>query len=282
MLVSLKQLLPEAAEDHYAIPCFNVFGLEDAIAVVQAAEQCQKPVILAINKDIVDFAGVETLAAMLRPLAEQSSQAVCLHLDHCYERETVFAAMDAGFSSVMFDGSQLPLADNISRTAEVSQRAQRYQISVEGEIGSVPYSEGRDHIRSELTQVSDAIAFARDSGVDAMAISVGNVHRLQSQSVAIDFPRVKAIAEAVEVPLVIHGTTGIPIEDISKLCQHRVSKFNIGTALRMAFGRALRDTLQQEPALFDRLTIMRACMPAVQAQASTWIHHLRPTSLVKP
>ncbi|MDG2609773.1 class II fructose-bisphosphate aldolase, partial [Vibrio parahaemolyticus] len=113
MLVNLNDLLPEAAASNYAVPCFNVFGFEDARAVVEAAEQVNKPVILACNKDVVDFYGVETAAAMFLNLAHKSTVPVVLHLDHTYEEDIVFRALKAGFSSVMFDGSQLTLDENI-------------------------------------------------------------------------------------------------------------------------------------------------------------------------
>ena len=151
MKVSLNELLPSAVAGAYAIPCFNVFGYEDAVAVLQAAEELGAPVILATNKEMVEFMGTRLLATMLGQLAEQSNQPVCVHLDHCYEVGTALAAIDHGYTSVMFDGSQLSLADNVARSAEVAAYGHRCGVSVEGEIGSVPYSEGRDHIRAVLT-----------------------------------------------------------------------------------------------------------------------------------
>lgn len=119
MLVNLNDLLPDAAASDYSVPCFNVFGYEDARAVVEAAEEVGKAVILACNKDVVDFYGVETAAAMFLNLAHNSSVPVCLHLDHTYEEDIVYRALKAGFSSVMFDGSQLTLEENIARTKKV-------------------------------------------------------------------------------------------------------------------------------------------------------------------
>ncbi|GAL14923.1 5-keto-2-deoxy-D-gluconate-6 phosphate aldolase [Vibrio astriarenae] len=236
MLVSLKELLPEAASSNYAVPCFNVFGYEDARAVVEAAEEVNKPVILACNKDVADFYGVETAAAMFLNLANNASVPVCLHLDHTYEEDIVYRALKAGFSSVMFDGSQLTLDENIARTRKVVEVAHALGASVEGEIGSVPYEEGRDHIKSIFTEPEDAARFAKETGVDGVAISVGNVHRLTEPTSSIDFGRLDRIASEVSTPLVIHGTSGIRDEDIIKLKLSRVSKFNIGTCLRQALG----------------------------------------------
>ncbi|MGR5066439.1 class II fructose-bisphosphate aldolase [Photobacterium sp. DNB22_13_2] len=267
MLVNLKDLLPEAAASDYSVPCFNVFGYEDARAVVEAAEAVNKPVILACNKDVADFYGVETAAAMLLPLAKNSSVPVCLHLDHTYEEEIVFKALKAGFSSVMFDGSQLSLEENIARTRAVADVAHALGASVEGEIGSVPYDEGRDHIKSIYTEAEEAARFATESGADCVAVSVGNVHRLTEPTCTIDFGRLDKIASMVDIPLVIHGTSGIRDEDMEVLKRTRVSKFNIGTCLRQALGNNLRGFMNEEPEKFDRIYFMQKAMPFVKEEA---------------
>lgn len=267
MLVSLKELLPEAARSNYSVPCFNVFGFEDAKAVVAAAEEENHPVIIACNKDVADFYGVETAAAMFLNLAHQASVPVCLHLDHTYQEDIVFRALKAGFSSVMFDGSQLPLEENIARTKKVVEVAHALGASVEGEVGSVPYDEGRDHIKTIYTEPEDAKRFVDETGVDCVAISIGNIHRLTEPTSTIDFGRLDRIAGLVEVPLVIHGTSGIRDEDIVKLKQSRVAKFNIGTCLRQALGHNLRQYMNEEVAKFDRIYFMQKAMPHVQQEA---------------
>lgn len=267
MLVNLNDLLPDAANSDYSVPCFNIFGYEDARAVVEAAEEVNKAVILACNKDVVDFYGVETAAAMFLNLANKSSVPVCLHLDHTYEEDIVYRALKAGFSSVMFDGSQLPLEENIARTKKVVEVAHALGASVEGEIGSVPYEEGRDHIKSIYTEPEDAARFAKESGVDCVAISVGNIHRLTEPTCTIDFGRLDSIAKEVSVPLVIHGSSGISDEDMIKLKHSRVSKFNIGTCLRQALGHNLRGYMNDEPQKFDRIYFMQKAMPYVKQEA---------------
>ncbi len=276
MRADLKDLLFEARNNNVAVPCFNIFGYEDALAVVMAAEECNAPVILATNKDMVEFAGLRYLARMLNTLAEQSSAQICVHLDHCYEDELVKQAVDEGYHSVMFDGSQLPLEENIARTRAVADYAHNANVSVEGEIGSVPYSEGRDHIRSELTDPEQARAYSEHSGVDAVAVSIGNVHRLANSTTPIDFERLEQIRKMVKQPLVIHGTSGIEVSDIQQLARTSISKFNIGTKLRQVFGQSLRDTLAANPEMFDRLQIVKQIMPKMQAEASRHITLLRP------
>lgn len=267
MLATLKELLPPAARGRYAVPCFNVFGSEEVVAILAAATQAGRGVILACNKDMADHMGVIGFAGMVRGLADAASVPVCVHLDHCYEEERIHAALQAGFTSVMFDGSQLPLKDNIARTAAIARLAQGFGASVEGEVGSVPYTEGRDHIKSELTDLQDALAFAEQSGVDAMAISVGNVHRMTEAISEIDFALVQRIAASTRLPLVIHGTSGIREADIQQLKQMRVAKFNIGTTMRQTFSRSLRQSLSDTPDRFDRLQLMKPVVAALQTEA---------------
>lgn len=268
MLVTLNDLLPEAAESASAIACINVFGFEDARAILDAAETLQRPVILATNKDMVDLLGVESLAGMLAPMASASSAKVCLHLDHTYDEAIVYKAMQSGFSSVMFDGSQLTLDENIRRSKQVAEVAAAFGISLEGEIGSVPYEEGRDHIKSIYTEPEQAQRFATESGIDAMAVAVGNVHRLTTPTCTVDYERLQKIEALVDIPLVIHGTTGIPEPDIIKLKQTRIAKFNVGTSLRMAVGNALREAMMAEPDQFDRSYFMRKIMPQIRDEAT--------------
>ncbi len=272
MKVSLNDLLPAAVAEGYAVPCFNVFGYEDASAIVKVAEVHRSPVILATNREMVEYMGLRLLATMLGQLADAASVPVCVHLDHCHDVDTVVEAVNHGYSSVMFDGSQLPLAENVRLSRQVVEHARPLGVSVEGEIGSVPYNEGRDHILALPTDPFEACAFATESGVDAVAVSVGNVHRLTSAGVTIDHDRLAAIRRGIAQPLVIHGTSGITDADQRQLAAAGVAKFNIGTSLRMSLVRGLRAALDDDPALIDRLTLFERAMPALN---TTIEHHLR-------
>jgi fructose-bisphosphate aldolase, class II len=227
-----------------------------------------------VNLDFRRFMPLEVICVMLRSLAEQAPVPVCVHLDHTFDVAELERAVDLGFTSVMYDGSQLPLEDNIAGARRVADYAHAAGCSIEAEIGSVPYAEGRPHIKSELTEVSDAVRFADEAGVDAMAIAVGNIHRLQAPRAVIDFARLEQIAALVRVPLVIHGTSGILEEDIARLARSRIAKFNIGTVLRQAFGRGLRETLARNPDRFDRLEIMGEAMRAMGEEATRMIRLL--------
>ena len=268
MITNLKDILTQAQDKNYAVACFNVFGYEDARAVVDSAEARNASVILSINLDMRQFMTMEEIVGMLRPMAEKSKAPVCLHLDHTYEVDAVKEAIDVGFTSVMFDGSQLPISENISLIRDVVDYAHPKGVSVEAEVGSVPYASGRDHIKSALTEVTDALMMEQQGQPDALAISIGNVHRLESGTVEIDLERFNELEKALNLPLVIHGTSGLEDKDIQTLSLRQVAKFNVGTVLRKSFGNSLRSTLESDPELFDRIAIMKKVIPDLKATAS--------------
>ena len=268
MITNLKDILLPAQDKNYAVACFNVFGYEDARAVVDSAEARNASVILSINLDMRQFMTMEEIIGMLRPMAEKSKAPVCLHLDHTYEVDAVKEAIDAGFTSVMFDGSQLPISENISLIRDVVDYARPKGVSVEAEVGSVPYASGRDHIKSALTEVADALMMEQQGQPDALAISIGNVHRLESGTVEIDLERFNELEKALNLPLVIHGTSGLEDKDIQTLSLRQVAKFNVGTVLRKSFGNSLRSTLESDPELFDRITMMKKVIPELRATAA--------------
>jgi fructose-bisphosphate aldolase class II len=268
MISNLKDILLPAREQGYAVACFNVFGFEDSRAVIDAAESRNASVILSINLDMREFMTMDQIIGMLKPMAESSKVPVCLHLDHTYEVDVVKQAIDTGFTSVMFDGSQLPISENISCVRNVVMYAKSKGVSVEAEVGSVPYATGRDHIKSALTEVSEAVAMENEGKPDALAISIGNVHRLETGSVEINIERFNELEKALSIPLVIHGTSGIVDKDIRLLSERDVAKFNVGTVLRKRFGSSLRSTLESNPELFDRLSIMQKVIPDLKETAT--------------
>ena len=279
MRARFAELLRDANAAGSAVPGFNVFGHEDALGVVRAAESLGAPVILATNREMVEYMGVRQAASMLGLLAEEASVPVCVHLDHCHDVDLARRAIDAGYDSVMYDGSQLDLADNIRQTARVVAHARSAGVGVEGEIGSVAYNpadnRGREHVRHELTEPDAAHEFAVGSGVDAVAVSVGNVHRLETPTARIDFERLAGVAAALDAPLVIHGTSGISEDQLARLATTTpVAKFNVGTSLRQAFGRSLREALARRPDEYDRLTLFADVIPAVGAEAARYLELL--------
>ena len=254
-LATLSEVLQPALKHGYAVPGLVCLGWEDMRAFTMAAEAERAPVILQAGPSCREHTPLPVLGAMFRYLAESVSVPVVAHLDHGYTIEECRAALDAGFTSLMFDGSRKPLAENIAQTAQVAELAHGAGISCEGEIGFVGYSGGE---ASAGTDATEAAIFASDTGVDAMAISVGNVHLQQDHEGSLDEARLRSIETVTRVPLVIHGGSGVPPAQRTALAANsRICKFNIGTEMRMTFGAALRAAVAADPDRFDRVAILK-------------------------
>jgi len=266
MIAAMGDMLPMVVDRNRVLCGFNIFGYEDALAVVRAGEEMEAPLLLMVNRAMADFMPPSACGPMLRDLAERSSQPVGVHLDHSWDLGVLESALDSGFTSVMYDGSRRPLAENIRLTARARKLADRYGATLEGEVGTVPYDDLGES-PGDFTRAVDAAALVEGSGVDVLAVSVGNIHRLTRPEARIDFERLAAIESAVEVPLVIHGASGVADEDFQRLLGTRVAKFNVGTRLRQAFGTALRDYLGNHPEDFDRLRILESTIAPVQDAA---------------
>jgi|SRR5690625_1875440 len=274
MLVDLNHVLKNTITEHYAVPAFNVFGYEDAKAVIDGAEELNAPVILATNKVAIAHMPIAILGKMLTQLAENASVPVVVHLDHGSDFNTVSQAIKAGYSSVMYDGSQLSLEENIRTTKEIVKMAHSFGIPVEAEIGSVGYFDPSLGIKGALTDPLEARKFAEETEVDALAVAVGTVHRMEEQSANIQFDLINEIQSFVKVPLVMHGSTGIPDEDLKKIIETNFGKVNIGTALRMAFGQTLRKTMEAKPDVYDRIELFEESMLAVKEEVKKKIRLL--------
>lgn len=254
-LVTLSDVLQPALAQGHAIAGLVTLGWEDMRAYVAAAEEEGVPVILQAGPSCREHTPLPILGKMFRHLAEGASVPVVAHLDHGYTAEDCRMALDSGFTSLMFDGSRLPLQQNIDETAAIAAMAHSAGISCEGEIGFVGYAQGEN---SQGTDPKEAAQFARETKIDAMAISVGNVHLQENKDGGLDEPRIRTIEALTDVPLVIHGGSGVPMAQRKHLARtSHICKFNIGTELRMAFGTALRDAVNSDPARFDRVTILK-------------------------
>jgi fructose-bisphosphate aldolase class II len=264
-LATLSEVLQPALSGRYAVPGLVCLGWEDMRAYAMAAQAERAPVILQAGPSCREHTPLPVLGRMMRHLAADVDVPVVVHLDHGYTADECREALDSGFTSLMFDGSRKPLAENIAETRAIAEMAHDAGISCEGEIGFVGYSGGA---ASAGTDPEEAALFARESGVDAMAVSVGNVHLQQDREGGLDEPRIRAIEAVTRVPLVIHGGSGVPVAQRAALASgSRICKFNIGTELRMAFGAALRDAVNRDPARFDRVQILKETHDPVMAAA---------------
>ena len=247
-------------------------GWEDARAYVAAAEAEDLPVILQAGPGARRHMPLALWGTMLRGLADAAAVPVVVHLDHGESLDVCRAAIEAGFSSVMYDGSHDPLEKNISDTAEVAHLARGAGASSEGEIGVVGYAGGA---ASAATDPGDAARFAAETAIDALAVSVGNLHLMEDGEAALDWASLAAIEAATATPLVLHGGSGISEPDQRKLAaETSVAKINIGTELRQAYGRALRRVLSDDPRLFDRVAIHDAVAPDLVAHTRRVLRRL--------
>ena len=272
---TLAQVLQPALQQGTAVAGFVCLGWEDARAYTDAAQAEGLPVILQAGPGCRAHTPMPILGAMFRYLADSVSVPVVLHLDHGRSLDEVCAALDEGFTSVMYDGSNLPLAENITRTAEIVALAHARGMSCEGEVGFVGYAGGAV---SQHTSPADAAEFAAQTGVDAMAIAVGNVHLTQGHSAQIDEDALAAIAMATggKVPLVIHGGSGVPPDQRARLARTTsICKFTIGTELRQTLGAALRQVLHDNPDEFDRIKLLSGVEVALRHSARAILRGLQ-------
>lgn len=264
-LATLADVLQPALKGGYAVGGLVTLGWEDMRAYVDAAEAEGLPVILQAGPSCRAHTPLPVLGTMFRNLANRVSVPVVAHLDHGYTFEDCEEALDSGFTSLMFDGSRKPLVQNIDETAKIAEMAHAAGISCEGEIGFVGYSDGENSLG---TDPDEAARFARETGVDGMAISVGNVHLQQNKEGGLDEDRIRAIEIITDVPLVIHGGSGVPTDQRKRLAQTtKICKFNIGTELRIAFGASLRAALAGDVDSFDRVQILKQVEPDIQTAA---------------
>ena len=254
-LVTLADVLQPALKNNHAVGGLVTLGWEDMRAFVAAAEAENCAVILQAGPGCRAHTPLPILGKMFCHLAEEASVPVVAHLDHGYTYDECADALDSGFTSLMYDGSRKPLAENISETKRVADLAHAAGISCEGEIGFVGYSHGEN---SAGTDPQEAAIFAKETGVDAMAISVGNVHLQENKEGGLDEARIAAIQSLTDIPLVIHGGSGVPVDQRTHLAKTtNICKFNIGTELRIAYGAAMRAAINSDPSRFDRVSILQ-------------------------
>ncbi len=271
-LATLHDVLRPAMAGNYAVAGLVVLGWEDAKAYVEAAEEIGVPVILQAGPGCRQHTPVAILGKMFRHLAECASVPVVCHIDHARTLAECREGIEHGFSSIMIDGSMLPLPDNIELTARAVELARPSGVSVEGEVGVVGYANGAASLH---TSHVEAAQFERETGVDALAISIGNVHLQTEKSVGIDLAALQAIESVTTGPLVLHGSSGIPSSLRHKLATtSRIKKFNIGTELRVVFGQALRTALAENPDEFDRNKLLAATMSSSRLAAKVAMSEL--------
>jgi len=255
MLVQTRFMLSKATQENYAVGAFNVYNLEGALSVIHAAQELNSPVIIQILPSALALGGTPLISLCLEA-GKTASVPVSVHLDHCSKQKEIYMALTAGISSVMADGSMLDYEDNILFTKKIVKMASKCSAGVEGELGRLSGSEdglSTEETKAKMTQPSQADNFIEQTKVSALAVCIGNIHGKYKTQPRLDFERLKAIAENVSIPLVLHGTSGLPDEMIIKAMKHGVCKFNVNTEVRSTFLRTLSRLFKEDkrPELID-------------------------------
>ncbi len=289
-LVPLNEIYSDANKKFYAIGQFNVNDLEFVQAALEAAEELKSPAILAASTSAQKFAGLDYLSAIVKTGAKKVSVPIALHLDHGATFDDAEKCIEAGFTSVMIDGSHLSLDENIKLTRQVVELAHKHNVTVEAELGRLGGIEDEikvDAHEANLTDPDDAERFIKETGCDSLAIAVGTSHgayKFKGEA-KLDFNRIEIIKKRLGIPLVLHGASGVPEELINKLTKYGgkvpgakgvpddayreaikrgINKINIDTDLRLAFTASIRETFATKPEEFDPRKILGPARQAVK------------------
>jgi ketose-bisphosphate aldolase len=263
-LVTSQGLLAAARASQTAVAALNFYNAETLLAHVRAANALHTSIILQTTESTINYLGLPLIVAMARAAAEQMEKPVALHLDHGGSFELASRCIEAGYTSVMFDGSKLSFSENSRETRRVVELAHRNGVSVEGELGHVAHNDEatRDDQVNFYTRPEDALRFVTETEVDALAVAIGTAHGFHKGEVRIDFERLVQIRGAVgETALVLHGGSGVPEDLLHQAIVNGITKINFGTELKNAFTLAVKKSL----AASDDIDLRRTFAPAIDA-----------------
>lgn len=267
-LVNTRELMESAAERGVGQGAFNIVHLETAEGLVVGAEAAGLPVILQISENCAKYhGGLEALALASMALAKRASVPVSLHLDHAEDEQLAMQAVDLGFGSIMYDGAHLEYEDNVAATARVTEYAHAMGVYVEAELGKVGGKDGA-HAPGVRTDPREAADFVAATGVDALAVAVGSSHAMTERSAALDLELIGRLRGSLDVPLVLHGSSGVADQDIVAAISAGMTKINVSTHLNGFFTRAVRDCLNTDPDLVDSRRYLRAGRDALVPESA--------------
>ncbi len=264
MLVSLNKVLRVAQAQKFAVGAFNTFDLEVTQAIIEAAEAMNSPVIVQTSEKAIEYAGLEELASIIIMRAKQSKVPIVFHMDHGRTHKLIYDCIEAGYTSIMFDGSHLEYEENVRWTKEVVSRCHPKGISVEAELGRVGGVE--DYISADegLTDPALAAEFVKRTRCDALAIGIGNNHGKTRPGERLHLDVLERVREVVSIPLVLHGASSTPEDIIKKAIKLGITKINIDTDLRVAFSSAERQFLKDDKKAYDPRAILTPAKEAVK------------------
>lgn len=266
--VGLVDVLATAAAAGRGLGAFNVFSLEHAEALVAAAVQADAPVVLQISQNAVRYhRGLAPIALATLALARSVDVPAVVHLDHATDVDLVHEAVKLGFGSVMFDGSTLPYEENVRVTAEVVAHCHAHGIDVEAELGEVGGKDGV-HAPGARTRPDEAVDFVAATGIDGLAVAVGSSHAMTERSAALDLELITELRAAVPVPLVLHGSSGVPDHELMRAIRAGVTKINIATHLNHVFTDEVRAVLADQPTMVDSRKYLGPARDSMAAEAA--------------
>jgi tagatose 1,6-diphosphate aldolase GatY/KbaY len=269
-LISSTAMLQEARQGKYCIGAFNVHTLEMLQAVVEAAEETRSPLIIQSTVGTVKHLGPDYIAAAARVAADRTGLPIALHLDHCTDFDLIVKCIRAGYTSVMIDASMHPYEENVARTSKVMEVAAAAGVNVEAELGKVGGVEDDivvDERDALLADPEECRTFVERTGVHTLAPAIGTAHGIYKGEPNIDFDRIARIAGLVETPLVLHGGSGIPAEQVKRAVSLGMAKMNVATELRIAFSDAIKDIFAANPDENDPRKYMVPAKAAVKRLA---------------
>lgn len=275
-LVTMREMLQDADKRKYAVGAFNANNMEIVQAIIEAANEEQSPVILQASQGAIKYAGIEYITAMVKTAAQSAKVPVALHLDHGTSFEQIVACVRYGFSSVMIDASKLPLEENIAMVNKVIEVAKKGAgLSVEAELGKIGGTEDDISVSERealMTLPEEAVKFVESTDLDALAVAIGTAHGPYKGTPKLDFDRLDKINQAVSVPLVLHGASGVPDEAITKAVSLGICKVNIDTQLRQAFVGGVRKILAEKPNEIDPRKVLAPAKEAMKAVVKEKMH----------
>jgi fructose-bisphosphate aldolase, class II len=277
-LARLTEVLVPAAASGAGLGAFNVFSIEHAEAFSAAAEGAGTPVVLQISQNAVRYHGaLAPIGLATLALARQGAVPMVVHLDHVTDESLVNEAIELGFGSVMFDASTMSYEHNVAATAAIVRRCHDSGLDIEAELGEIGGKDGV-HGSGVRTRPDEATAFVEATGVDALAVAVGSSHAMTERDVALDLELIGALRAAVAVPLVLHGSSGVPDEELVRAVKAGMTKINIATHLNQVFTHSVRATLAANPDLVDSRRYLGPARDAVTAESERLLRLLNPDS----
>ncbi|MGY1946048.1 class II fructose-bisphosphate aldolase [Nocardia asiatica] len=271
-LISIPELI--AAARPGGLGAFNVITLEHAEAIVAAAESAERPVVLQLSENTaIHRRGIAPIALACLRIAADSDAAVAVHLDHATSAALIHTAVDLGIRSVMYDGSALDYADNVAATAAITAWCHERGVHIEAELGEVGGKDGA-HAPGARTDPHEAVEFVAATGVDALAVAVGSSHAMHTRTAELDNDLIGHLAAKVPVPLVLHGSSGVPDQGLRAAVEHGMTKINIATRLNIRMTTAIRRCLTNDPRLSDPRKYLTPARAAIQAEVEHFLHLL--------